>query len=240
MNATRTHRNNTAITRLISFTFALMLIFTSLATTGCDTLDSNAIEDEPLNVMFSSQSGEPHRLADHHYTDPAASELDGTWELVSENAAQAGRVTFSTSATQEEEQLFIGQFSGETECSDFSGDFRAKNPRLETNGLNVEATRCNVIVEESMIAVLRRATGYKLDEGLLLIFAGQDAPALVFQSVETKSEDDGGPQIIGPPEVDDDDEPQIIGPPEEDDDEPQIIGPPEEDDGEGQKEKKDQ
>ena len=58
--------------------------------------------------------------------------------------------------------------------------------------LNVEATRCNVIVEEAMITELRRATGYKLDKGLLLIFAGQDAPALVFHPVKSNSDDGKG------------------------------------------------
>ncbi len=52
MNATRNHRSNTAITRLIQFAFALMLVFTSLAASGCGVVDSNEpLETERVLIM---------------------------------------------------------------------------------------------------------------------------------------------------------------------------------------------
>ncbi len=80
MNATRNHRSNTAITRLIQFAFALMLVFTSLAASGCGVVDSNEpLETERVLIMVEPaaalESVATEDEADSESNDLAESDL---------------------------------------------------------------------------------------------------------------------------------------------------------------------
>ena len=59
-----TQSNNTTITRLIQLFFVALLLVTSLTTTGCDSVDSNAVEDEPQTVetRFMRMPPEPFQF----------------------------------------------------------------------------------------------------------------------------------------------------------------------------------
>ncbi len=72
MTATHTHRSNTAITRLIQFVFALMLVFTSLAASGCGVVDSN----EPLETERVLIMEEPAVVLESVATESDASAKD--------------------------------------------------------------------------------------------------------------------------------------------------------------------
>ena len=60
MTTIRNHKSRRAHTRLMPFVLALMLIFAGVATTGCDTLDSNApIETERVLTLVPVESVAP-------------------------------------------------------------------------------------------------------------------------------------------------------------------------------------
>lgn len=75
MNALHNQKSSTAITRLIQFAFALMLVFISVAASGCGVVDSNGGEDIEA-VTASEATPEAANLQDIEDSTDSATSVD--------------------------------------------------------------------------------------------------------------------------------------------------------------------
>ena len=185
MTATHTSTRPAPHVRLFGRFVVIALFTSSLITTGCDFVDSNAVMDEaPIDetrlLLMSPETF--HQVAtteapcvktkqggsfvclneDGASTDDPAlwSELVGTWQYVEAGVASNKTITFTA-----DQRVRV-----ETGCTTHDGPFSStRQDQLNIPYLAIIDNRCGLEAEDPLIGMLETATRYKTRGGRLAI-----------------------------------------------------------------------
>lgn len=182
IHATRRLAAITARTPLVHCFFAVMLLVTGLMTSGCDTLDSNAVEDAPPHdetrlltqpsesfhyTANTQASNKVDQFTEMPYEEPYWLELVGSWEYLqartdSDEKRRSPVITFN-------ENLVIV----ETICGIYRGSFSSESRgQLTIFNLELKTAICDRFPEDPMIASLGQATEFEIAKDQLMIRMG--------------------------------------------------------------------
>lgn len=189
---TRIQRAN-PFTHLIPSFLAVALLLTSLATTGCDFVDSNTgTETISPQPRWITPIDNPEVLPIDHVIEwppeeaGPVSRLLGTWELVSADIQALPEGSIRPSITFRKDRIFTGY----AECYSFSGRYNAgADGFLRVTDFRANQKFC-VDEEDPIRAVLfeglREASGFRFEHGTLWITSrgGKRERFFIFERVD--------------------------------------------------------
>ncbi len=212
---TRIQRAN-PFTHLIPSFLVVTLLLTSLATTGCDFVDSNGpIYDETISaearyatnspVRWITPIDDPEALSlDHEVKWPEnedwpVAQLVGVWQLATADVQALPEGSIPPTITFREDLILTGY----GKCYNFSGRYRAGSDGLLTvTDFRSNQKFCveeNDSIREALFQGLREATDFRIEHGTLRIMSrgGKRGRFFIFERIEEDTGEIGMPPAAG-------------------------------------------
>ena len=214
---TRHHDTNraSAFTRRTPSFLAVMLLLTSLVTTGCDVIDSNGpLYDETISAEARYATNGPprwitpvpevlpfpHEVKWPEKENGPVAQLVGTWQLATADVQALSEGSIPPTITFREDLLFTGYGT----CYNFSGRYRAGSDGLLTvidfRSYQKFCVEENDPIREALFRGLQEATDFRFEQrGTLRIISrgGKREHFFIFERIEEGTGDIGMPPAAG-------------------------------------------